>query len=175
MLRRRKTKEVLVLVDWENLLRSMDVPPPEKFSLSSGIEKLMDWLESIGEVFGVFVFAPSYMVTGHLEIFHEHGFFTILCPKIPSEGRQEPTDTTDSILISFGEKIISALTQLTHLCIVSGDEDFTPLIKKATQQGLKIAIAAGSHSSLASELISLANKHPVTKKTMVHIFSPTKD
>ena len=168
MTEKREKNIILVLIDWENLLINMDVRLPESFSLSSGLNKLMKWLESIGDVFGVFVFAPPHAVQGYLEIFHKYKFYTILCPKI-SRGT---IDTTDETLINFGEQMIAQMRNLSHFCIVSGDRDFSLLIKSAKKQKLKIAIAAGDLKSLSEELIDLANRHPSTNERMVHIFSP---
>ena len=107
------------------------------------------------------------------ETFSELGFFTIFCPKIRTKEGEE-IDTTDNILIEFGKKMITQIPDLTHLCLCSGDKDFSPLVREAIRQGLKIVVVAGNLSSLSSELIKLADKKRGGRR-MIYILSPTKE
>ena len=170
---RREINKILVLLDWENLSISADDIPPEKFSLTAGFHRLAQQFRDVGEVTNVFLFAPLPSLATHAEIFYRQGFISVLCPKIHSKSGEEQ-DTTDGIIITFGQRIIGHMPDLTHLCIGSGDRDFVPLAREAIRRGLRIIIVAGSCQSLAPELSELADIHPMSKKRMVYLFSPTK-
>lgn len=176
MFRRKKEKrkrKILVLIDWENLLQNMDLGSPLNFSLSSAFEKLLNWLEGIGEISKICLFGPIHTIQDHLGMFHSYGFFTIVCPKLTK--KRETIDTTDAIFIRYGEKEIDQNPDITHLCIGSGDNDFIPLVAKAKRKKIRIAIVYSNLTSLSDDLIAIANKHPVTKKRMVYRFSPTQN
>jgi hypothetical protein len=171
-----KKKKILILLDFENIQRNIRMTAtPEDFSVVTGFDNLLKKISSeIGEISNIFVFAPPHTAYKCGEDFYELGFFTIFCPRVKDKKGRE-IDTTDDILIKFGRKIISQLTEYTHLCIGSGDKDFAPLAREAIRQGLKIMVIAGGLSSISSELIKLADTNPITKKKMVYIFSPTEN
>lgn len=164
--RKKSDKRIMILVDWENLLKSMkEMPPAEVFSVTAGFDKFMKTIAlEIGEIVNVFIFIPSHMVVPWAETFHRQGFFTIVCPKIRGKTGEEE-DTTDATIINFGKTVIENTRNLTHLCIGSGDKDFSLLVRQAIRKGLKIVVVASSERSLSMELIRLADK--------VYIFSPT--
>lgn len=172
MLRAKKERaRVLMLVDWENLVKNVELPPAEKFSVVEGFDKIIKQIsQEVGEIVSIFVFAPPHLALPWGEDFHHQGFFTILCPKIRSkEGVEE--DTTDATIVAFGRKMI-AEQSITHLCLGSGDRDFIPFVREAIRQGLKIIVIAANLRSLAAELIRLVDKKPSGGK-MVYLFSPT--
>ena len=163
--------KILVLIDWENLIISIKANFPGNFSLTAGINRLKKWIELEGEILGFFVFAPLHILKTYSDLFYKNGFIAICCPKVASEKRKE-IDTTDEIIIIFGEKMIATMPELTHLCIASGDIGIKPLIEQATRKGLKIMIAAGHFDSLANELIDLASRSQSGK--LIHMFDPKK-
>jgi hypothetical protein len=159
-----------MLVDFENLLLNIDLPPAEHFSLMEGFDRVIRQIsQEVGEIVNIFVFAPPHLALLWGEDFHRQGFFTILCPKVRSkEGAEE--DTTDATIVEFGRKIITE-QRITHLCLGSGDRDFIPFVREAIRQGLKIIVIAADLRSLASELIRLVDKKPSGER-MVYLFSP---
>ena len=165
--------KVMMLIDFENLLRNIELTPPEHFSLMDGFDRLIRQIsQEVGEIVNVLVFAPSHLATAWAEDLHRLGFFTILCPRITNkEGEQE--DTTDAMIMEFGRKTIHH-HNITHLCLCSGDKDFGPFLRDVIRQGLKIVIAAGNLTSLSNELIRLADKKKTGEK-MVYILSPTRE
>lgn len=167
--------KILLLIDFENLQKNLAITPTaEKFSVAAGFDRLFKQISrEVGEIDNVFVFVPPHSASLWGETFHKLGFFTILCPKIKSKSREE-IDTTDETLTAFGKKMILQPPELTHLCLGSGDKDFSPLLREAIRKGLKIIVVAGNFNSLSSELIKLADKKPDGTK-MVYLFSPTED
>ena len=167
--RRKNPNKVLLLIDWENLLisqKSGQMPSEEGYSIVAGFDRLIDQITlEIGEIVNVFIFAPPHILSSFGETFVKLGFFQIVCPKITGKTGEEE-DTTDSTLIDFGKTAIEQIKDLTHLCIGSGDKDFSLLVRQAKRKGLKILVVASSNRSLAKELIQLANQ--------VFIFSPTE-
>jgi len=172
---KKKEKKILVLIDFENLLKNTATPSPERLSMEEGFNKVINQVtEEVGKIANVFIFAPPHLASLYARTFHELGFFTIHCPKIKDK-RKEEKDTTDEILIEFGKKMINQIPDLTHLCLGSGDIDFSSLIKEVKLQGLKTIVIAGNLTSLAGGIINLADKNPRTGGKWVYFFSPTKE
>jgi len=167
--RGKNLNKVLLLIDWENLLislKSEQMPSEEGYSITAGFDRLVEQITlEIGEIVNVFIFAPPHILSSFGETFVKLGFFPIVCPKVRGKTGEEE-DTTDSTLINFGRTAIEHIKGLTHLCIGSGDKDFSLLVRQAKRKGLKILVVASSNRSLATELIQLANQ--------VFIFSPTE-
>lgn len=85
-----KNNRILVLVDLENLLRNSRRPPAEGFSPGVGFERLLEKLQPIGEIAGVFVFAPPHLlVPTYTRFFQQKGFCIIFCPKMESDEKKE--------------------------------------------------------------------------------------
>ena len=171
----------LVLIDWENV--SKDIMEgryvPERFSRSIAIERLFKWIEDeADEIFDTFLFTPIYMIYTDYQLFHDNNLVPITCPKVPL-GSLEQRDTVDAMLIQKGLKWITH-PSLTHLCLVSGDSDFIPLLKQAKERGLLIMLSAldpallknPEYPSLSKELAEMADISPKTGKKMIHYFSP---
>ena len=162
-----------MLIDFENLLRYIELPRAERFSLMDGFDRLIRQIgQEVGEIVNVLVFVPSHLATAWAEDFHRLGFFTILCPRVINKDREEE-DTTDTILMEFGRRTIRH-HNITHLCLCSGDKDFSPFLREVIRQGLKIVIVAGNLTSLSNELIRLADEKKDGGK-MVYILSSTKE
>jgi len=172
--KKKRQKEILVLLDWENIKLSLDLPRPEGFSLVSGFDRLMKKLGEIGKVELIYLFAPPGISDHFLEIFYHQGINIVSCPKITPKGKGPKRDTTDETMIRLGKELIDRVPTLTHLCICSGDKDFCGLARYAIRRGLKIIITAASKASLAPELIDLASKDPKTKGKRVIWFIPQK-
>lgn len=160
--------KILILVDLENLQVNINTP----FSLIERIDNIRNQIaKEIGEIINIFVFTPFHLASVYGKSLQDLGVFTIVCPKVRTEKNGE-VDTTDETLIKFGEKQISQIPELTHLCIGSGDEHFAPLAEEAKKIGLKIVIIAGNLRSLSPKLIKLAEKKPSGGKS-VYFLSPT--
>lgn len=167
-----KRNQVLVLIDFENLMLNLDVPP-EKFSLAEGFDRLIRELGQVGDIMEVSVFASPQTALVHLETLHRHGFFTIPCPRIKDKAGGT-RDTVDATLMDYGRKRIAQMQGGDYLCLGSGDKDFIPFLREAMGHGLKIIIIAGNMNSLASGLIGFADRHPVLPKKMVFFLTPTR-
>lgn len=167
-----KRGQILVLIDFDNIMLNLDVPP-ESFSLTEGFDRLIQELGKVGDIMEIFVFAPPQTALAHLETFHKHGFFTIPCPRVKDK-TCVARDTVDATLMEYGRKRIARMQAGDYLCIGSGDKDFIPLVRRAIGHGLKIIIVAGNINSLASELIGFVDKHPILPKKMVFFFTPTR-
>ena len=160
-------RKVLAVFDWENLFANLSLPPAEKFSMAAGFDRLIREIsDKVGEIVNVFIFTPPHLISSMGQDFYEQGFFIIACPKVKNKAG-EITDTTDATLIRFGERQMDQIDGLTHLCLGSGDRDFTPLIRRARQKGLRVVVTAGSERSLASEMIKLADQ--------IFVFSPSNE
>ena len=163
----KKERRILVLIDWDNLfLNLMDIYKPEKLNLSFHFDNLKKWLEEIGQIWAVFVFAPQHLNVWHRKFLQEREFFLVTCTKIKTGETPEEIDTVDETLIKLGELLLS-YPDITHLCLVSGDADFIPLLEKAKKEGVKRAIAVASVKPLSRNLLPLADTHPKTRKKMI--------
>jgi len=173
--KKQEKNRVLVLIDLENLLRGVKSSSPKEFSVEEGFNKFIGQVtEDVGSIIKGFVFAPPHLASLYANEFYKMGFFTILCPKIKNKG-SEDQDSVDKVLQKLGCKEISHNPSLTHICLGSGDKDFSDLIQEAKLTGLKIMILAGSIPSLASDVIKLADKNPKTGKKLIYLFSQTED
>ena len=175
--KKKSRKKVLVLVDLENI--SMNTPllfPPANFSLEKAFGNLTEKIaQEIGAIVGIFVFVPSHQATVWGEIFQRQGYFTIYCPKKKGKNGEEK-DAVDDELMRFGFKMLDQMPGLDYLCLVSGDQDFVPLLQEARYHGVKNIIAAGDLQSLSKELIPLAEKDPNNpKKRRVYLLSDMGD
>ncbi|HDZ54278.1 MAG TPA: NYN domain-containing protein [Candidatus Nealsonbacteria bacterium] len=164
--RRPKRNRVLFLIDFENILKNLkQLPSPEDLSFLAGFDRIVKEIaREIGEIVDVFIFLPPHLASIYGEDLYRAGFFIIVCPKVRDKAGEQ-IDTTDETLIRFGQRAIDELN-ITHLCLGSGDKDFGPLVRRATRKGLKIIIATASQQSLATELITLADR--------IFFYSPTE-
>ena len=178
---RKAMSSVLVLIDWENITKNIigGKYKPEKFSCAAGLKKLYAWINSeVENVFDTFLFTPLFIMYTDYQLFHDHNLVPITCPKVPL-GSAEKKDTVDQILIDKGLKWITH-PALTHICLVSGDSDFKPLLLEAKARGLLIMISAlnpslardPEHPPLSKELEKMADISPKTGEKMIHYFSP---
>ncbi len=164
---KEKPPKILVLIDWENLHKSIEAP--EKLTLVEDFDKtLKEISREAGQIVNVFVFCPPHSAMIFGADFDKLGFFTIFCPKTKTKTGEEK-DITDDVLMEFGRRQIEQIPNLTHICLGSGDKDFSPLVRMAIRQGLKIIVIAGSHRTLSTDLIKLSDKRPDNSK-MVYIF-----
>lgn len=154
---RDKRPKILVLVDWENLQWQIGFSPGRP-SLKDRLDsRIKEVAAEVGGVLDVFVFMPPHISYTWGESLHEKGFFIVACPKIRNKAGEE-TDTTDETIIKFGEMMMDNVRGLTHLCLASGDKDFSPLLNRAQRKGLENIIIAGDIKSLAGDVISLASQ-----------------
>jgi len=171
----------LVLIDWENvskdIMRGKFVP--ERFSRAAGLERLFAWIKNeADEIFDTFLFSPLHITYTDYQMFHDQHLVPITCPKVPL-GSPDKKDTVDPVLIKKGLKWITH-PSLTHVCLVSGDSDFIPLLGEAKKIGLMIMLSALDPSlakdpqcpPLSKELAEMADISPKTGQKMIHYFSP---
>jgi hypothetical protein len=168
---RKKKVKILCVIDWDNIY--INVPPPEKFSITAGLDRIMKKIaKEVGEIINVFVFTPPHLALVNAQVFHDEGFYIILCPKIKDKKRGEQ-DTADEIISAFLQDMINQMPDLTHICLGSGDKDFCRIIRKyVMRRGLKMIIIVGDLISLSGDLMKLADVNPNTGKRMVYVFSP---
>lgn len=175
--------KILVLLDWKNLTISLDISSSERFSLTAALDRFQRQLtEEVGEIASVFVFGPNHLSSLEAEAFYQEGFpvvSMILCPLIKPKGQEEKPvkrrDTTDEILIEFMSEMTNLMPSITHICLGSGDKDFVRAVRKAMRKRLKIILAVGDLTPLASELSDLADINPITGKKMIYVLSQVKD
>lgn len=166
LFRKPNLNRILVCIDLENLLQSLlAIPGPEKLSFLAGYDRIMRQMaREIGEIVDVFVFLPPHFSSIYGKDLNEAGFFTVYCPRMPDKTGEE-RDTVDETMIRFARKMIREL-DITHLCLGTGDRDFTSLAREAIRNKLKIIVMAASNQSLALDLAKLADR--------VFLFSPTE-
>ena len=168
--RKKRVNKILVFIDFENFLKGLK-GAVERPSLIKNFDELMRYLGETGRVVNVFVFAPPHSILIYLETFYKLGFTTITCPKIRDKKKGQEIDTVDSTMIDFSRIMMEQIPDLTHLCVVSGDSDFRPLLRQAMRYGLK-TIVATTISALAVEVINMLDRDPLTGKKMVYLFEP---
>ena len=174
MRKKKKENKILVLIDFENLIISSQKNiEPIGFSIETGFNKVIREITAdVGEIIGVFAFLPSDRALVWGEDLYGLGFNIVLCPRVKNkEGAKQ--DTTDARLMELGEWLMNNLDGLTHICIGSGDKDFTPLIRKAALKRLKNLVVAADLKSLSSELIKLTERRTDGSRK-VYLFSPTE-
>lgn len=169
--RARAQKRVVILLDWENLLSTTTTYPPERFSLEGELNRTIERIaQEVGVIIGIYVFIPPHLAPAWGETFKKQGFFTIFCPKRKDKEGQE-ADGVDEELIRFGTKMIEQVSDLTHFCLGSGDQDFVPLLREARLHSLEVIVVAGNLQSLSSELLPFAEKKPRSGKRRVYLLS----
>lgn len=156
---RQPEVRILFLADIENLLFNLPPIGPGMFSLSTGLRRVIKGIaRSIGSIENKLAFLPPHLIPSHGEELHRLGFTIIACPKVHAKETGKEDDTVDSTLIEVGKREIRRIQRPTHLCLGSGDKDFSLLVDEAIQRGLKIIIVASSKNSLSNDLINLSDQ-----------------
>jgi hypothetical protein len=174
LLSQTATGQVLVLADWDNIFLCLYNVFRAEMRLEHRIQKMMEWIKTnIGEIFGGygFMFAPEHLSILHQQLCVENGFKLITCPKrsIKNElGEIIIEDTVDETIVWFG-KIMFCHPNVRFICLVSGDDDYVPLLQEAEKCGVKRVLVAPTIDSLSrsKRLIQLADKHPKTSQKMI--------
>ena len=162
---------VLLLVDWENLFFTLlSRFGLEDVHIEERVKKLMEWIQAeIGELLGGhgFVFAPEHQLSSHQGMCAKNNLWLMTCPKRSKGVGQGEEDTVDETLISFG-KIMLRHPDVKFICLVSGDEDFLPLLEEAKKYKVKVALVAPTIGSLSSQggLLRFVDKGPITLARM---------
>ncbi len=174
--------KIIVLIDLENIILNIPVYEIGEGSLSVAFEKFKHWLEQTGEITGFFVFIPEDRSLHNLEfLFQEQKCWIIRCPKIPLEeilkqgffAEGEDIDTVDSSIRNFGDMMLKINSDITHVCICSGDADFVLFAKRIQKNNKKVMIMVGSIDSLSERLYQCVDKND-NNLPLLHIFSPVK-
>ncbi len=169
-----KNHKVIAIIDWENIRQSMmeESYSPEGYSILSGLEKMKNWLLTIGQQIWIIVYVCSDQLFYFIKTFEQLEFTSIICQPEEEEGQKK--DTTDRHIISDFSKLLDMVSDkgIYCLCLGSGDADFMPILKKAKEKGIKIAIAAGSKRSISQDLKKMADNHPEEGNKMIHIITP---
>lgn len=154
-----KRKNILVLIDWENISLNIGFTPGEP-SLKERLDVcIRNIAKQVGGIVDVFVFMPPHASYTWGEYLYRLGFFIIACPKVKSKTNEE-IDTVDEILLKLGERMLDRTEGLTHLCLVSGDADLLPLLTRARLKGLKTVLIAANPHSLSAKMIPLIDEGP---------------
>ena len=174
-------KQVLLLIDWENLFYGLFRRfGAEEMRIEARIKKLMDWIKTdIGELLGGygFVFAPEHLSYRHQQTCVEDKLRLMICPKKHFvEPRTNPKtgdsvteeDTVDETIIWFTKTMVRH-PNFKCICLVSGDSDYIPLLEEMPQYGIKRALAIPTIDCLSKnrELTSFADRSPITDKKML--------
>ena len=174
--------QVLLLVDWDNLFYGLlHRFGAEKMFLEERIEKMMGWVKAeVGEILGSytdakglhhngegFVFAPPHLMQSYQTLCAKNNLAYRTCPKTSKGQGKGEDDTVDEKLMTFGRTMLRHCDQ-SFLCLVSGDEDYLPLLKEAKERKVKIALVAPTIGSLSRQggLLRFVDKHPVTSRKM---------
>ncbi len=167
---KRKNK-VLVLLDFDNLYIGLSRGAIIE-SLDMVLKKIT---QEVGAIFKVFVFIPYQNAQLFGEKFYRAGFVPILCPEIKAKDKTN-INTTDQMMTDLGKDLIEGIPEITHLCLGSGDIDFSSgdigfpsLLKKAEHYGLQIALIVSGINSLSSELIKKADQKPGKNEKMIYV------
>ena len=165
--KRKKTNRVLALIDFENLMTNIEIS-----ALIVRLDATLDQIaQEVGEIINVIIFIPPHLDFWAKE-FYQHGFFTILCPKVKTKETEEK-DTVDEGLIKMGEFLTAQIPNITHIALGSGDIDYTLFLKRVRRKGIKRIVIASDLESLSSQLIKLIDKNPDGKR-MLYLLSATE-
>jgi hypothetical protein len=168
---------ICLVLDKDNLDQNTIRPTHVGYSMPAGFQRLKKRLEQIGPIVFPVIFGPRRSISLELGILQAEGFWPIPClgkrENVDKLGRGE--DTVDARIIAFIQEVLPLMTEITHLCLGSGDHHFAPAIEdlKSRRPELKVMLVGGSFDSLSPDLQKLADKDPKTGKKMIYIFSPT--
>lgn len=171
---------VLLLLDWDNIFYSLFNSFKDETRLEERLKKLNDWIKTeIGPIFGGygFVFAPGHLGFHDQRLCVENKLRLIICPKRTFETPKlnqktglmcSEEDTVDETLIWYG-KIMMGHPDIKFICLVSGDDDYVPLMKFARSCGIKRILVPPTIDSLSrsKNLIRSVDRHPITRKKMI--------
>jgi len=162
---------LLGLFDWENIRLNLKFTKPEDLQLEKRLKACVEWMKSIGTIWGLYTFAPQHQLFLVDKTLHSAGFnMVIYCPKIRE--RDGELDTTDDILVAEGTKLIEIIPGLTHVIIGSGDHGFAPMLEEAKKgKRIQVGVVAGDDNSISIETRKLIDRHPLTREEMKYIFS----
>lgn len=164
--KQKKTNRVLALIDFENLLTNIEIS-----ALIVRLDVALDQIaQEVGEIINTIVFVPPHLEFWAKE-FNQHGFFTILCPKVKTKETEEK-DTVDETLIKMGEFLTAQIPNITHIALGSGDIDYALFLKGIRRKGIKRIIIASDLESLSSQLIKLTDKNPEGKRMLYLLSAP---
>ncbi len=190
--------KIAVFIDDDNISMNMKTALPEKFSTELGYKRFKDWLSSFGETALVFVFAPDNSALVKGEFFYKQGFISVSCPilmdreemerreksdfermiqgeTVEVESKNPPViNTTDETMRKTAKIVIEHMSEITHICIASGDADFIPIVTAAKAKGKKVMIMISGLRSSSKNLLKKANRDERGKK-MIHLFNPIRD
>lgn len=168
----QRGSEVLLLIDWENVFYSLfNDFGPDRINLDYRFKKLMEWIKTkLGEPLGGwgFIFAPSHFSLYHRKICTQNKMRIMICPKeAPKKKGEKARDTVDKTIIDFGNVMLKH-PDVGFICLVSGDEDFVPLLVSSKKNNVKIAIVAPTLNSLSTNqvIVKLIDCHPETGEKM---------
>lgn len=163
----------VVFVDTDNLMSGIVLErggSPDRISEASiigGFDNLIKRIaREFGEIVEVFALLPPQRAYVWGVTMYRLGFYSVVCPRVRPKGGGEEQDTVDETLIKLAESLIDNIKNLSFICLVSGDKDFSPMIRKVIRRGLKIIVVAASKESLSGELIDLADS--------TYLFEPTE-
>jgi len=166
-----RENRILFLIDLDNLSLNID---PNVIHLGDALDKIICQLSKVGRVVKICAFASELSLASSAEVLKSRGIILIQCPKIiigKDGARVEKKDTVDPELIRVGTIDVNEMTNLTHLALGSGDQDFEEFVRWAKAQSLGIIIVAGNRNSLSRRVADLASCDPEGKK-MVYFLSP---
>jgi len=167
---RARKNRILFLIDLDNL--SLNVNPTIT-NLGDALDKVVEKISQTGRVVKICAFASEQSLTSSVDILRSRGVILVQCPKIiidKTGARVEKQDTVDPELIRVGTIDINEMTNLTHLAIGSGDQDFEGFVRWAKAQSLGIIVVAGDRRSLSHKISDLASFDSSGKK-MVYLLS----
>ncbi|MEI7424940.1 MAG: NYN domain-containing protein [Candidatus Staskawiczbacteria bacterium] len=175
----KRNKKVILLVDWENLFYCLHQRSNgTNMRIEYRIKKLLEWVcTEIGETMCSIVFAPEHLSADHRKIWADNGFKIMICPKKqldkpernPKSGQMETLkDTVDETLIWFATMMFKH-PDTGYICLVSGDDDYVPMMEEAKKLNVKRALAPPTIGSLSKSqgLVKTFDRHPFTGRRMI--------
>ncbi|MFA5877849.1 MAG: NYN domain-containing protein [Candidatus Staskawiczbacteria bacterium] len=143
---------ILVLIDWENsTIDNFAVIGPSAFSLKSLYAEITEKLGEIGRITMSVTFITTRDIMRLSEDFYKLGIHPVVSPMVVMQKR-DPVwhGIVDEALITFGRELVNETTSFTHVCVVSGDADFTKFCRWLQRQGKKVIIFAHAKKLSAS-------------------------
>ena len=139
--------EIVVLVDLSNIIINVRELDPNKFNfnIETAFKELEEWLKEEDENIVFFCFGTQSLIPLYLASFEKQGYFPITCDLVNGK------ETTDTKILQFVD-IFLVHPVVECICIVSGDEDFLPAVRKIAKKGKRVRICAANRKSLSRKL-----------------------
>ena len=170
---KRSARKMLVMVDLDNIVSKVSISAdPRSFSFLDGFDRMLHKLGRIAPIAKVFVYGPPETLARHASWLGKLKFAIVQCDKIITKDNLliSKKDIVDSRMIDDGAFFLREMSEITHLCLWTGDQDFIELAREARMLGKDVVVVASREDTLSQELAKFACKGPDGEKA-VYLFS----